>query len=963
MKDDYNITLPPSFDFQHLIEEGKIVLLLDGFDEMESKSNKDIILHNFDEINKLVTRKSKVILTSRTHYFKTHSQVNDIFNPQYDTELLRMIRGNPRFEVLELLEFNYGQIIEFLERHTDKYVEMWRKIKSTYNLDDLSKRPILLEMIIRTLPKILEDGGEINASRLYEIYTDIWIRREDWRSVMDPDEKEIFMIELALHMFINNIQSVHFTELNQIVLNHFKRKIISSGDADVFYTDTMTCSFLNRDKSGNYKFIHKSFLEYFVAKKFYDEILNSNILFFKERPLPPEIINFMSKMDIEKDRLYDVVYSTSNKKFEQVKYMGGNAISILNYIGETFTNRNFSNTILRNADFEGAVCDNSNFLNAELHDSSFIDSSLLYVNLEGATLDGSLIDGIGHITSIGLDKKEEKLAFGTINGCVSVIDLKNYRKIFGCKETNLSIEKIRFFADDQFIGFTDSNKQLFIFDTIFFDRHDIGYTRQETVIGIDFDPSNPDIAVLYSNHIIEIFNITSKNKRTIDLRDKNMYGNYYDISYLDGSNSIAIISKQKINIIDVKNGESIKSIRINLDHIDGVDYKQDEDALSVYQNNKLDIKKKGWSYGIDYEIVNLKEMRSEIIKTESMALVSRKDNLMLSIEFNDQNTVPIFKIINLEPYEVLFNWEDKLGLDSHSLLNFLKYEYDFNLRNTEYNKSVDGKSISIYNYERIIDIPIYENKKIIDNIKSSKKIKSTVEDGDLTIFGKKYEYYRSDKNDDSFDEVIYNVKNFEEMQEGVIHKDSRKLLNYLGKNTGYETIYKSSDGKAIFICRERHAEMTIDEQNERASLKLSNGIAQDMKIKRDKEGLNVYKIILKESYNNSLKLEQSTKYRPPMVFSKDSDSVYISDHSGNLILWNWKKEPNLKEKEGLIWDKYNNLRSKTMLEMRFINQNLFKCNHMTLCNTSGINKEKIQALTRIGAVVKESSNHSLKRSS
>ena len=428
IKNDYNIIIHSPVYFQNLLEDGKIILLLDGFDEMESKSNKDIIIKNFEEITKLVTKKSKVILTSRTHYFKTHSQVKDVFNPQYDTDLLKMIRGNHRFEIVELLEFNNEQIIEFLSLHTEDYMEMWRKIKSTYNLEDLSKRPILLEMIIQSLPTLMKAGREINSSKLYEVYTDIWIQREDWRSVMIPDEKAIFMEELSLHMFLNNIQSVHYNDLNKIVLEHFKRKIASKEDADVFDTDTRTCSFLNRDHGGNYKFIHKSFMEFFVAKKFFREINDSIIIFFKEKPLTPEIINFISKINPDKNKLYDVIYLTSNRKFEEVKYMGGNAVSILKYMGETFTHKDFSNTILQNADFENTVCDSSNFSNTDLQNSNFIDASLLYTIFEGAKLAEALIEDMGYVTSISFDSENKNIAFGTVAGFVIIVDLTNFKK-------------------------------------------------------------------------------------------------------------------------------------------------------------------------------------------------------------------------------------------------------------------------------------------------------------------------------------------------------------------------------------------------------------------------------------------------------------------------------------------------------------------------------------------------------
>lgn len=948
VRNDYNIPISASFNFQHLLEDGNMILLLDGFDEMESKSNKDIILYNFIEISKLVTKKSKVILTSRTHYFKTHSQVKDIFNPQYDTELLKMIRGNPRFKIMELLEFNYNQIIEFLELHTNDYMGMWRKIKSTYNLDDLSKRPILLEMIIRTLPKLMETGQDINSSKLYEVYTNIWIQREDWRSVMDPDEKAIFMAELALYMFLNNIQSVHYTELYQIVLNHFKRTIISKDDADIFSTDARTCSFLNRDDSGNYKFIHKSFMEFFVAKQFYNEIINDNILFFKEKPLPPEIIDFMSKMDIDANRLYDLVYSTSNKKFEQIRYMGGNAISILNYMGETFINKDFSNTILRNANFEGSVCDNSNFTNAELQESSFIDSSMLYVNLEYAKLDGALIDGIGQITVLSLNKTEDKLAFGTINGNVSIVDLKNFTKILSIRETNFCIENIRFFCGDQFLGFLDSNKNIFIIDTVFFNKRVLGKWERMSVIGIDFNPSRPEIAILCSNMTIKIINLNTNAEKLIDLNNDLEHDNECEIHYLNDTDTIAIVSKNNIFIIDLQGRKPIIKSVTKLDYIEDSDYRSEEDSLYLYQHNKN-------SNEFNCEIVNLKDFRSEIIISESSAEISWKDNLMISYEFKKN---PIFKVVNLKPNIFLFGWENVPGKESDLLVQFLNDEYEFNLEKIAINKSDDNNSITIFNHETLARIPIDENEKIMEieiprNYYHSPKIKVTRHKSDLVILGEKYNlkdrsYY--------FIDILYSVKNLEEIRDSAIDVDSRKLLNYLKINTGYEKIYKSADGKSIYINRERQAEITIDASEECVHLKFSNGRTQDMILKTEKGMQNVYKKILKESHNTSLDLEKPTehqrsKYNLLILFSKNGKSVFISDYSGNLILWHWSNEPTIIMKEGGIWNNYDMPKSKTMLEARFINRNLFKCYYMNLHNTSGIAEEKIQALVRMGAVI------------
>jgi hypothetical protein len=141
-------------------------------------------------------------------------------------------------------------------------------ISGTYNLEELSTRPLLLEMIMKTLPG-LKDKKKINVSRLYKSYTDIWIEREDWRSKMTPVEKRSFMWKLAFKMFKKGYDfSVHFSELFEYQ-NKFLEKNIENFDSTYYKYETTTCSFLNRDQEGNYKFIHNSFMEFFLAENYF----------------------------------------------------------------------------------------------------------------------------------------------------------------------------------------------------------------------------------------------------------------------------------------------------------------------------------------------------------------------------------------------------------------------------------------------------------------------------------------------------------------------------------------------------------------------------------------------------------------------------------------------------------------------------------------------------------------------
>lgn len=951
LKDDYNIIFRSPTYFQNLLDDGKIILLLDGFDEIEMKSNKDIIIKLFDEITKLVTKKSKMILTSRTHYFKTHSHVNDIFNPQYDTELLKMIRGNHKFEIIELLEFNNEQIIEFLSLHTEDYMEIWNKIKSTYNLEDLSKRPILLEMIIRSLPTLMKEGYEINSSKLYQIYTDIWVKREDWRSIMDSNEKTIFMEELALHMFLNNIQSVRYNYLNQIVLGHFKRKILSNEDADIFDTDTRTCSFLNRDMDGNYKFTHKSFMEFFVAKKFYREINEDKIVTFKIKPLSPEIIDFMGKLDLDKNKIYDTIYLTANHKFEDVRYIGGNAISILTRMGETLTNKDFSNTILQNANFEGAICDNSNFSNAELQNSNFIDSSLIYANFEGAKLDGSIIEGMGRVTVVSLDKNEKNIVFGTTTGNVCIVNLTNFQKVNSFKQTNFPIEKVRFFGEDKYLGFTDSHKQIFVFNLTSFEP----YTIKENIVKcIDFSPFCSEISILISNMRIKVIDVVLKTEKLIELKHEDE--NFSEIAYLGEQNLLSLISKNKINIINLEDGITIKSLKTKLDNIDYIDYGLEEgNLLHLRQNTKTLISNNNYSYSCNYEIIDLNRMESKLIEAGLIGTLSRKANLMLSVEFNEEGAK--FKIKDLKPNMALFNWDNVPGSDENSLLKFLKIKFGIDLINTEIHKSDIGNSIHIRNYEKLAEI-------IVDGTKENKvinghRIKVIRKNNSLTIYAI-YKYGYGDK-------AIYSVGNIQTASEDAINSGSYGFLNDLGIYTVYEKIYKSTDGKTISIYREKIANLTIDEIKEIVILEMSNGITYEFKLQRENGELKVFNTILAESYNTSLEMlypeksfetaedldliqgNEFTKYIPPIVFSKNTKSVYIADYSGNLILWNWIKEPSMKDKGYINWNDHHLTLSSTMLKSKYINEDLFKCKCMNLHNASGLKEEQIEVLKKLGA--------------
>jgi hypothetical protein len=272
--------------FQELALAGQFLFLVDGFDEMMSLADKQETVANFKALTRLTFenvqfltqgetgRKNKLLMTCRTHYFFSEAQEQEILRADY-TVLYRNYATRSQYQItrVNVGKFDQAQVEEFILKNVGNEAttqQMLAIIRDTYNLQELSERPLLLNMIVKTLPE-LREKEKINVADLYRVYTDEWIERDDWRSQLTPQGKRQFMWELALEMCKRGGNfSLHRSLLDKPKPEFLKNP--GKVNADYYGYETTTCAFLNRDAEGNYKFIHKSFMEYFVAELFVDSI-------------------------------------------------------------------------------------------------------------------------------------------------------------------------------------------------------------------------------------------------------------------------------------------------------------------------------------------------------------------------------------------------------------------------------------------------------------------------------------------------------------------------------------------------------------------------------------------------------------------------------------------------------------------------------------------------------------------
>lgn len=92
--------------------------------------------------------------------------------------------------------FTVSQVEEYVRKaHPKDAVSVLTKTHKIYNLRELSQRPLLLEMIVKSIDKL--GSGDVNAADLYGVFTNAWIHRDRWRDLMRPEDKLKFLTALA----------------------------------------------------------------------------------------------------------------------------------------------------------------------------------------------------------------------------------------------------------------------------------------------------------------------------------------------------------------------------------------------------------------------------------------------------------------------------------------------------------------------------------------------------------------------------------------------------------------------------------------------------------------------------------------------------------------------------------------------------------------------------------------------
>lgn len=386
----------------------EFIILFDGFDEMTQKIDADEKSKNFDKIWQIIhsNSSSKVILTTRQEYFQSETEFQTILR----------LTGKTNISVIHLLSFDDDQIQKYLATHTNNSGYYWEQIKTIIDLHDLAKRPVLLQLIVDYLPKLIMEKNEIgiiNASDLYRnCIMDELSRKSNELDFIIPNKFRLEILQkIAVWMYWNDAMSFD-TQLLEGELNlkqYFQTQ--RAWEFEKYLNEFLTFTFLIREADNWFRISHKSFRDYLTACAFVDEINSHKIVDFGRRFCTNEIVRFIIEQKPKTEALFDLVI-TARDLPEEKQWQGTNAAQIILYVDKkALKGKDLSGCQLPLIDFKECDLTGTIFYKALLK-RCFFDNNILNAHFQDTEAeDSTLMLFMGCISDISFLKELKGIAF------------------------------------------------------------------------------------------------------------------------------------------------------------------------------------------------------------------------------------------------------------------------------------------------------------------------------------------------------------------------------------------------------------------------------------------------------------------------------------------------------------------------------------------------------------------------
>ncbi|MBN2092241.1 DUF1566 domain-containing protein [candidate division KSB1 bacterium] len=243
----------------NLPEKHNTVLFLDAFDE-DSQAIEDH-QKRLTELLELATDFKQIFITCRTQFFRFQEEIPSKTGVLVIGSKDLKSPGSYEFKKLYLTPFSDEQVKAYLKR----YFGRWQRKKREQARQLVDKIPSLTvrPMILTYIPDLVESNKNFKYPfQLYEEIVQKWLEREK-PFIPDTEILQKFSECLAIDLYAQKSarggERVHYRDLLPLA----RRLEFPLKDWQI-----RGRSLLNRDVEGNYKFAHRSIMEFLFVKRF-----------------------------------------------------------------------------------------------------------------------------------------------------------------------------------------------------------------------------------------------------------------------------------------------------------------------------------------------------------------------------------------------------------------------------------------------------------------------------------------------------------------------------------------------------------------------------------------------------------------------------------------------------------------------------------------------------------------------
>jgi WD40 repeat protein len=383
--------------FRYMLEQGRIALLFDGFDELALRVTYAKAAEHFSTLLQAAAGNAKVVLTSRRQHFLSESDVKTALAQQVETVTGRRLAILQPFERDQVRNF----LVNFFKGDESKAEARLNLIDRVKDLLGLSANPRLLGFIAELpedqLMAACTEGGEITAAKLYELLLNRWLVDEFNRvhpkgapPGLSVEERWQAVTLVAMRLWQKTDRFVSLSDLSEETARVVKAVGPTALDSEAAAFQVGSGTLLVRDEEGNFAFLHQSILEWLVARNAAET--DPEVLYSREMsPLMADFFTDLAGKDRAVAWARSILSSPAGEAakknalvvLERQKEEVGDALGLA---GQDLRGKDLSGRDLSEADLNGAELSDARLVGARLDRARLVKATLRGADLSHADL-------------------------------------------------------------------------------------------------------------------------------------------------------------------------------------------------------------------------------------------------------------------------------------------------------------------------------------------------------------------------------------------------------------------------------------------------------------------------------------------------------------------------------------------------------------------------------------------------